>query len=129
MRDLNNIQAMSILVVGDVMIDTYYDGDIMRISPEAPVPVFRKKTERSLLGGAANVAANLVAAGQNVSMMAMVGNDTNGTKLKNIFESKGIAFGAKKFCTLSGKACPETAFSKNPETPVPKIVRTRPVTI
>jgi D-beta-D-heptose 7-phosphate kinase/D-beta-D-heptose 1-phosphate adenosyltransferase len=90
MKDLNNIEKKNILVVGDVMIDTYYTGDIKRISPEAPVPVFRKKTERSVLGGAANVAANLVAAGQNVSVMAMVGNDENGDKLRGIFNSQGI---------------------------------------
>lgn len=90
MIDINNIKKKNILVVGDIMIDTYYHGDVNRISPEAPVPVFRKKSERSVLGGAANVAANLVAAGQNVSMMAMVGNDVNGKKLKDIFEKQGI---------------------------------------
>ena len=90
MSNLNNIQAKNILVIGDVMLDTYYTGDVKRISPEAPVPVFRKKAERSVLGGAANVAANLIAAGQNVSMMAMVGNDGVGEKLKNIFEHQGI---------------------------------------
>ena len=90
MSNLNNIQLRNILVIGDVMLDTYYTGDVKRISPEAPVPVFRKKAERSVLGGAANVAANLVAAGQNVSMMAIVGNDETGTKLKGIFEEQGI---------------------------------------
>lgn len=90
MSNLNNIQAKNILVIGDVMLDTYYTGDVKRISPEAPVPVFRKKGERSVLGGAANVAANLIAAGQKVSMMAMVGNDDVGEKLKGIFEKQGI---------------------------------------
>ena len=93
MSKLNNIQSKNILVIGDVMLDTYYIGDVKRISPEAPVPVFRKKAERSVLGGAANVAANLVAAGQNVSMMAMVGNDAVGEKLKRIFEEQGINTG------------------------------------
>lgn len=90
MNKLNNIQSKNILVIGDVMLDTYYSGDVKRISPEAPVPVFRKRAERSVLGGAANVAANLVAAGQNISMMAVVGNDDVGTKLKGIFEEQGI---------------------------------------
>ena len=90
MSNLNNVHSKNILVIGDVMLDTYYTGDVNRISPEAPVPVFRKKSERSVLGGAANVAANLVAAGQNVSMMAMVGNDEVGKKLKGIFEDQGI---------------------------------------
>ncbi|MGN0351047.1 MAG: D-glycero-beta-D-manno-heptose 1-phosphate adenylyltransferase [Roseburia sp.] len=90
MKNINDICSKNILVVGDVMIDTYYKGDVKRISPEAPVPVLKKTNERSVLGGAANVAANLAAAGQNVSIMAMVGNDSNGDKLKCIFETQGI---------------------------------------
>lgn len=90
MNSLNHIESKNILVVGDIMLDIYYAGDVRRISPEAPVPVFRKKSERSVLGGAANVAANLVAAGQNVSVMAMIGKDNAGEKLKKAFEDKGI---------------------------------------
>lgn len=90
MSNLNNIQSKNILVIGDVMLDTYFTGEVKRISPEAPVPVFRKKKERSVPGGAANVAANLIAAGQNVSIMAMAGNDEAGEKLKEIFEGQGI---------------------------------------
>lgn len=86
----NRIESKSILVVGDIMLDTYYTGDVRRISPEAPVPVFRKKAERCALGGAANVAANLVAAGQRVSIMSIIGNDNTGEKLRSIFESQGI---------------------------------------
>lgn len=84
------VNKKKVLVVGDVMLDTYYTGDVKRISPEAPVPVFRKKSERCVLGGAANVAANLIAAGQDVSMMSIVGKDETGNKLKSIFESQGI---------------------------------------
>ncbi len=72
------------------MLDDYCMGDIKRISPEAPVPVFRKKTERSVLGGAANVAANLVAANQKVSMMSIIGNDDSGRRLLEYFKEKGI---------------------------------------
>ncbi len=90
MSFLNKIQQKNILVIGDVMLDTYFIGDVKRISPEAPVPVFRKKSERSVLGGAANVAANLIAAGQNVSMMAMVGKDANGERLKELFREQDI---------------------------------------
>lgn len=90
MKTSLNIKKYKILVVGDVMLDTYYDGDINRISPEAPVPVFRKKSEKSVLGGAANVAANLVAAGQDVVMMSIVGSDKTGEKLRSMFASKGI---------------------------------------
>lgn len=84
------VDKKSILVIGDVMLDTYFTGDVKRISPEAPVPVFRKRNERSVLGGAANVAANLVAAGQSVSMMSIIGNDETGEKLKEAFDVQGI---------------------------------------
>ena len=90
MKLLNNISRKNILVIGDVMLDTYFTGEVKRISPEAPVPIFRKKSERSVLGGAANVAANLVAADQNVYMMTMIGTDQNGLILKSIFEKFGI---------------------------------------
>ena len=108
MRDLNNIRKMNILVVGDVMIDTYYCGDVKRISPEAPVPVFRKKAERSVLGGAANVAANLISAGQSVSMMAIIGNDTNGIRLKEHFISQGV--NTDFIMTLNRKTTEKTRF-------------------
>ena len=75
------IESKRILVIGDVMMDVYYKGDVNRISPEAPVPVFMKKSERSVLGGAANVAANLIAANQQVSMMAIVGYDSIGAEI------------------------------------------------
>lgn len=87
---LNTIDKKNILVIGDVMVDTYFSGDVKRISPEAPVPVFRKKSERCVLGGAANVAANLVAAGQSVSIMSIVGNDDKGKELIDIFEKQDI---------------------------------------
>ena len=79
-----------ILVVGDVMLDNYYKGDVRRISPEAPVPVFRKRSERSVLGGAANVAANLVAANQQTSMMSIIGRDANGQTMMQLFENLSI---------------------------------------
>lgn len=90
MNSINYIQEKSILVIGDVMLDTYYQGDVSRISPEAPVPIFLKKNEHSVLGGAANVAANLVAAGQKVFMMTIIGKDEAGNKLRSILEAQGI---------------------------------------
>ena len=89
--DFCQIRKKNILVVGDVMLDNYYVGDVRRISPEAPVPVFRKHSERSVLGGAANVAANLVAADQHVSMMSMIGEDANGEILMSLFKQKGVS--------------------------------------
>ena len=82
-----NIQKKSVLVVGDVMLDKYFVGDVTRISPEAPVPVFKKKSERLVLGGAANVASNLVAANQKVSIMSIYGDDECGKNLLSLFSS------------------------------------------
>ena len=87
---MNDIKPGKILVAGDIMLDTYYTGDIKRISPEAPVPVFRKEKERSVLGGAANVAANLDAAEQKVYMMSVIGNDDAGSELAERFARMGI---------------------------------------
>lgn len=108
MYQLSKIRNRHILVVGDVMLDNYYVGDVRRISPEAPVPVFRKRSERSVLGGAANVAANLVAANQQVSMMSIVGNDDNGRRLMAQFSEQGVD--AKLVCKLQRSTTIKTRF-------------------
>lgn len=105
---MEGILKKSILVVGDVMLDNYYIGDVNRISPEAPVPVFRKKAERSVLGGAANVAANLMAAGQKVAVMSMVGDDESGLRIKELFSEKEID--AEMVATLSRVTTVKTRF-------------------
>ena len=60
------MQARSLLVIGDVMLDRYIDGRVTRMSPEAPVPVLEKSAESDMPGGAANVACNLAALGCDV---------------------------------------------------------------
>ena len=84
------LKRKKILVIGDVMLDMYYSGDVKRISPEAPVPVFRIKAERFVLGGAANVASNLIAAGQTVSILTIIGDDEYGQILLDRFLDQGI---------------------------------------
>ena len=84
------IEAKKLLVIGDVFLDIYYTGSVDRISPEAPVPVFRKKGEKPVLGGAANVAMNLAAAGQQVSLMGMIGSDHYGKILREKMQEAGI---------------------------------------
>jgi rfaE bifunctional protein kinase chain/domain len=64
-----------VLVVGDVMLDRYWHGEVTRISPEAPVPVVHIKREESRLGGAANVALNIKNLGARVTLISMVGQD------------------------------------------------------
>lgn len=84
------LDCKKILVVGDIMLDIYYHGMIERISPEAPVPVFRTGTTTYRLGGAANVAVNMAANGQLVFVLSIIGKDKNGETLKSLFEANGI---------------------------------------
>lgn len=85
-----DIKRKRILVIGDVMLDVYYNGEVSRISPEAPVPVFKKYGERVVLGGAANVAINLAVAEQDVYVMSVIGGDMNGETLKRLLEENAI---------------------------------------
>ena len=77
-------------VIGDVMLDTYLWGHVERISPEAPVPVVALDKKELRMGGAGNVALNLVSLGAQVSVLSTTGQDEDGHSLKNLFESKGI---------------------------------------
>lgn len=83
-----------ILVIGDLMIDHYIWGDATRLSPEAPVPIVNVKNESTTLGGAANVAQNLVSLEATVMLAGMVGEDAVGEQLKNILSAEGIAVNA-----------------------------------
>lgn len=67
-----------ILVVGDIMLDKYVVGEVIRISPEAPVPVVNVTTEFSTLGGCGNVVANLIELGVSVSCCSIIGTDEAG---------------------------------------------------
>lgn len=64
-----------VAVIGDLMLDCYLSGEVSRISPEAPVPVMRATSEKSVAGGAANVAANLAALGLAVNLVGLTGQD------------------------------------------------------
>lgn len=73
-EDFKNI---TVAVLGDVMLDTYYWGDADRISPEAPVPIVAVNQEEYRLGGASNVALNLLALGARVNLFSVIGKDSN----------------------------------------------------
>lgn len=88
---LDNIETKRVLVIGDIMLDKYSFGSTKRISPEAPVPVLLKESEKVVLGGAANVAVNLEKARQEVSIMSVIGNDKEGEEIKEILENNGIS--------------------------------------
>ena len=78
------------LVVGDVMLDRYWFGEVSRISPEAPVPVLLWRREQELPGGAANVARNCVALGAETRLLSVVGRDEAGKKLERLLKREGV---------------------------------------
>ena len=80
----------NVLVVGDLMLDTYLWGEINRISPEAPVPIVEVKKIEYNPGGAANVALNLASLGCKVSLIGLIGTDAEGTILKNLLDQRNI---------------------------------------
>jgi D-beta-D-heptose 7-phosphate kinase/D-beta-D-heptose 1-phosphate adenosyltransferase len=80
----------TVLVVGDIMCDVYLWGEVERISPEAPVPVFESMGRQQVLGGAANVAANLRALGCGVCLLGVVGADTPGRCVRELLQKQGI---------------------------------------
>ena len=82
--------AARVLVVGDVMLDRYWIGDVSRISPEAPVPVVLVDGEERRLGGAANVAWNCAALGARTTLLSVVGADPEGKLLESLLKKEGI---------------------------------------
>ncbi len=78
------------LVVGDVMLDRYWFGDVSRISPEAPVPVVLIKDEDERLGGAANVAWNCKELKARTRLLSVVGRDEPGAKLSRLLKEMGV---------------------------------------
>jgi D-beta-D-heptose 7-phosphate kinase/D-beta-D-heptose 1-phosphate adenosyltransferase len=87
---LQQMRGKRILVVGDVMLDRYLCGDTERISPEAPVPVVTVTAKRMALGGAANVAANVVALGAEALLVGVAGDDRDGAALRETLQAQGI---------------------------------------
>ncbi len=82
--------TLRVLLVGDVMLDLYWDGAATRISPEAPVPVLSVKGQRQRPGGAANVAVNLAALGSPVTLLAPFGDDEAADDLADLVTDGGV---------------------------------------
>ncbi|MEJ6686310.1 MAG: bifunctional ADP-heptose synthase [Crocinitomicaceae bacterium] len=80
-----------ILVIGDVMLDSYILGTVTRISPEAPVPIISLEKKDNRIGGAGNVALNLKNLGAAPIIATVIGNDSEGTILKELFVKRGIS--------------------------------------
>ncbi|HEX2190452.1 MAG TPA: PfkB family carbohydrate kinase [Longimicrobiaceae bacterium] len=93
---LDRARGLRVAVVGDVMLDVYLEGTVSRISPEAPVPVVSVDAERWALGGAANVAANVVTLGADCDLLGYVGADEPGTRMRGaLAEARGGALHAR----------------------------------
>jgi len=88
--DHPSFPSARVLVVGDVMLDRYWYGDVERISPEAPVPVVRIQREEYRLGGSANVAFNVFSLGAKVSLLSVVGEDEASQQLEALLSKTGI---------------------------------------
>jgi rfaE bifunctional protein kinase chain/domain len=82
--------SLRVLVVGDLMLDTYWWGNVDRISPEAPVPVVALKKKELRVGGAANVALNLVSLGAQTAVISVVGEDKDGDDLLDLLKQNNI---------------------------------------
>jgi rfaE bifunctional protein kinase chain/domain len=79
-----------VLVVGDVMTDAYINGQVTRMSPEAPVPVVDLQTQEQRIGGAGNVALNLIALGAKAMLASVIGQDAPGQELQQMLSTAGI---------------------------------------
>jgi len=102
---VGQFEDKTILVIGDVMIDAYVRGNVNRVSPEAPVPIVSLQKQEERLGGAANVAINLVAMGAKAIVCSVVGNDKSGKQLvtlltENKISGEGLVFSAERQTTV-----------------------------
>ena len=85
-----SLSAVRLLIVGDVMLDRYWFGEVNRISPEAPVPIVRVERHEERLGGAANVARNAAALGAHTGLLGVVGADEAGDRVEQLVKELGI---------------------------------------
>lgn len=87
----NSFNGKKIAVIGDMMLDCYYWGNVQRISPEAPVPVVEVDNEFARFGGALNVAYNVLTLGGIPIPLGVVGNDSDAKLIRNLMEKSGIS--------------------------------------
>lgn len=85
---VENLGRVRVLCLGDVMLDRYVYGDVERISPEAPIPVFQIKRETAMPGGAGNVARNIAALGASTRLIGVGGDDAAGAELRELLAAE-----------------------------------------
>lgn len=96
-----NLANAKVLVVGDVMLDKYWFGDVNRISPEAPVPIAKINHTENRPGGAANVARNIASLGGQVSLLSVVGKDEAATELEKLLQNENVDTMLKRDSNIS----------------------------
>lgn len=89
-RFFRELPKLHVAVVGDLMLDTYFFGQVDRISPEAPVPVVTHQRQEERIGGAGNVALNLRSLGASVDLVSLIGEDEPGHILRKMLQKAGI---------------------------------------
>ncbi|MFO1385372.1 MAG: D-glycero-beta-D-manno-heptose-7-phosphate kinase [Chitinivorax sp.] len=95
------ISKARVLVVGDVMLDRYWFGDVNRISPEAPVPVALVNRVEERAGGAANVARNAASLGAQITLLSVIGDDEAGGALQALMQNSGVQASLLRDPTIS----------------------------
>ena len=88
---VSDLNTARVLVVGDVMLDRYWFGEVSRISPEAPVPVVRVNRHEERPGGAANVARNVAALSAQASLLSVTGDDEAGLRIAQLMQEEGVS--------------------------------------
>lgn len=86
----SGFKKMKVAVIGDVMLDTYWWGEVERISPEAPVPVVAVDRKEKRIGGAGNVALNIQSLDASVALLTILGDDEDGIQLKQLLQDNNI---------------------------------------
>ncbi len=85
------VKSKKVLIIGDVMVDSYMWGDVKRISPEAPIPIVSVTNREYRLGGASNVALNIKALGAEPFLCSVIGNDEKGLVFKSLLKDKNLS--------------------------------------
>lgn len=83
--------SLNVMIIGDVMMDSYIWGKVERVSPEAPVPVVKVSHRENRLGGAANVALNVQSLGGKPFICAIIGNDKDGAEFKSLLRNQNLS--------------------------------------
>jgi len=88
---ISTFPSLKALVIGDVILDAYFQGKVSRISPEAPVSILDVKSKEYRLGGAANVALNIKGLGAHAILCSVIGSDIHGQRLADLMKAEGLS--------------------------------------